>query len=90
MAFERGYVQVRLPAPLAVNRPGEVEVLRDPGKGAVPETLRPTLPWVHAMRQQAANFLKVCRGEMAPPCDAAEAVEDLRAARAYLRLWKGK
>jgi hypothetical protein len=42
------------------------------------------------MRQQALNFIKVCKDEMAPPCDAAEAVEDLKAAREYIRLRYGK
>jgi len=42
------------------------------------------------MRQQAMNFVKVCRGEMAPPCDAAEAAEDLKVARQYIRLRFGK
>lgn len=89
VAFEKGYIRIRLPAPLAANRAGTVEVLRDPGNGVTPETVVPTLPWVHAMRQQAMNFIKVCRGEMSPPCDAAEAVEDLKIAREYIRLWKG-
>ena len=90
VAFERGYVKLELPAPLANNRPGRVEILRDPGGGAAPETIVPTLPWVHAMRQQAINFVKVCKGEMKPPCDAAEAVEDLKVARDYIRLRFGK
>jgi len=77
VAFERGYVRIGIPAPLAVNRPGTVEIYRDPGDGATPELTSPTLPPVHAMRQQAIHFVKVCRGEMPPPCDAAEAVEDL-------------
>ena len=41
------------------------------------------------MRQQAANFLKVVRGEAPPPCDAAEALEDLKVAREYIRLLLG-
>ena len=90
VAFQKGWVKVTLPAPLAHNRPGAVEIYRDPGKGATPVLEQPTMPWVHAMLQQARTFVSVCRGETAPPCDAAEAVEDLRAARAYIRLWKGK
>jgi predicted dehydrogenase len=89
VAFERGYVRLGLPAPLVLNRPGEVELLRDPGDGVTPATVRPHLPWVGAMRQQAINFLRAIRGEMAPMCEAAEALEDLRVARQYLRLWKG-
>jgi predicted dehydrogenase len=90
VCFEKGYVRLELPAPLASNRPGRVEILRDPGKGAVPTTTVPTLPWVHAMRQQAVNFVKAVRGETRPPCDSVEALDDLRVAREYIRLWKGR
>ncbi len=87
--FEHGYVKLELPAPVAVNRPGQVEILHDPGNGAAPTVTRPHLPWVHAMRQQALNFIATVRGEQPPMCGAAEALEDLRVARKYLRLWKG-
>lgn len=89
VAFEKGYVNIALPAPTTINRAGRVEVFADPGN-ATPTRTIPSLPWVHAMRQQAVNFVKVCRGEMAPPCDAAEAVEDLKVARDYVRMWQGK
>ncbi|NLC55638.1 MAG: Gfo/Idh/MocA family oxidoreductase [Armatimonadetes bacterium] len=89
VAFERGYVKLELPAPLASNRPGRVEILSDPGDGTVPRTVVPTLPWVHAMRQQAMNFVAAIRGERKPPCEAAEALEDLKVAREYIRLLKG-
>ena len=88
VAFEKGYVRLRLSAPLAINRAGEVEVYADAGDGATPTRTQPSLPWVHAMRQQAVNFVKVCRGEMPPPCDAAEALEDLKVARDYILLKK--
>lgn len=88
VAFEKGYVKIELPAPTTINRPGRVEVFVDPGD-ATPTRTSPSLPWVHAMRQQAINFVKVCKGEMAPPCTAAEAVEDLKIARDYIQLWKG-
>jgi len=89
IAFERGYVKLELPAPLASNRPGKVTVLRDPGNGATPETITPHLPWVHAMRQQAINFLAAVKGETTPLCEAAEALEDLQVARDYMVLLKG-
>ena len=85
VAFDRGYVRLDLPAPLAINRPGEVEFFRDPG-GIPPETIRPQLPWIHAMRQQAANFVAAVRGEAKPPCEAAEGLEDLKVARRYIAL----
>jgi predicted dehydrogenase len=106
VAFERGYIKVDWPAPLAINRPGRVELFRDPGGsgspgssgnpgspgagGATPQTIVPSLPWVHAMKQQAALFIGAIRGEVPPPCTAPEALEDLRVARQYLRLWKGR
>jgi predicted dehydrogenase len=88
VAFERGYVRIDLPAPLASNRPGSVEILRDPGNGTAPEILRPQLPWVHAMRQQAIGFVRAIRGEIRPPCEGEEALEDLKLARDYMRLLK--
>ncbi len=77
VAFERGYVRLR-PAPsLALNRPGTLEIYRDPGSGARPERIRPLLPWIDPMQAQAADFLRVCRGDAGPPTDAAEGAEDL-------------
>ena len=90
IGFGRGYVKLELPAPLASNRPGRAEIFKDPGKGAMPQTTIPQLPSVHAMRQQAANFVKAIQGEMKPLCEAAEAMEDLKVAREYIRLRFGK
>ena len=89
VAFERGTVRLDLPAPLASYRPGRLEIMADPGQGAEPQTIVPQLPWVHAMRQQAMNFCAAIRGESAPPCQAQEALEDLRVAREYIRLYRG-
>jgi predicted dehydrogenase len=87
IAFERGYIKLELPAPLASNQPGRVEFYRDTGNGKMPETVVPVLPPVHAMRQQAMNFVHAIQGAMPPMCDAAEALEDLRVARDYFRLF---
>jgi hypothetical protein len=86
VCFERGYIKIDLPAPLASNRPGRVEIMRDPGEGQMPMTTEPRLPWIHAMRQQAMNFVAAIRGERKPPCEAGEALEDLYVARQYIRL----
>jgi len=90
VAFQNGYIKLELPAPLASNRPGKVEIFRDPGKGATPQTIVPQLPWVHAMRQQAFNFVKAIRQGGNPLCEAHEALEDLKNAREYIRLLRGK
>jgi predicted dehydrogenase len=77
VAFDRGYVKLRVAPALARNRSGTLELYRDPGDGAPPETVRPELPWVDPMQAQAADFLRVCRGETQPPTDVAEAALDL-------------
>src|SRR6266540_5243093 len=77
VAFERGYVRLR-PAPsLARKRAGTLELYRDPGFDALPERITPQVPWTDPQLAQAADFLRVCRGDAAPPTDAAEAAEDL-------------
>ncbi len=85
IAFERGYLRLELPAPLARNRPGRVTIYRDPGAGVTPALVSPRLPWVHAMRQQAMYFVQAIRGEPTPLCEASEALRDLYIAREYVR-----
>ena len=89
VCFEHGWVKLELPAPLALNRPGRVEFFADAGNGKMPTTTLPQLPWVHAMRQQASDFVAAIQGKRKPPCEAAEALEDLKVAQEYIRLWKG-
>jgi len=83
VAFEHGWIEIDLPAPVALNRPGSVTLYRDPGHGAVPEERSPTLPWNHAMAQQATNFVRAVKGEILPMCTAQEALLDLKNAREY-------
>jgi predicted dehydrogenase len=90
VCFERAWIKVELPAPLASNRPGRAEVYLDPGQGATPALTVPALPWVHAMRRQAMNFVAAIQGERKPMCEAAEALEDLKVARDYIRLFTGR
>ncbi len=90
VCFERGWVKLELPAPVTLNRAGRVEFFRDPGAGATPQTVTPQMPWAHAMRQQAINFVKAIKGEMKPLCEAAEALEDLKVARKYIQLKTGR
>jgi predicted dehydrogenase len=86
VCFERGWVRLDLPAPLAAFRPGKLEIFKDLGGGAVPEARVLQLPWLGAMRAQAMNFLAFVRGEADPPCDAEEALKDLVVAGEYIRM----
>ena len=88
VCFEKGWIRIDLPAPLAVDRPGRVVVYSDPGGGAEPQRVEPQLPWIHAMRRQAMNFLQAVRGESTPLAGAAEALEDLRIAQEWLDMYK--
>jgi predicted dehydrogenase len=90
VCFQRGWIRLELPAPLAFTRPGRVEIFRDPGGGARPRTEIPQLPWVHAMWQQARNFVAAVAGKQPPMCTAQEALADLRLARDYIRLHRGR
>ncbi|MEX0653873.1 MAG: Gfo/Idh/MocA family oxidoreductase [Phycisphaeraceae bacterium] len=87
VAFEHGYVKLELPAPMALNTPGRAELYRDQADdNGQSGRFIPTLPWEHAMREQARRFLAAVRGEAPPPCDQDEALEDLHVARAYMQL----
>ena len=81
VAFERGYLEIDLPAPLASNRPGRVREYADPGDGWTPVASEPQLPWVGAMRQQAVHFIQLLNGQATCLCGAPEALEDLEVAR---------
>ncbi|MGC8805187.1 MAG: hypothetical protein ACP5QD_04560 [Candidatus Ratteibacteria bacterium] len=83
VCFEKGFIEISLPAPLACNRAGKVKIYRDIPS---PETRIPTLPPISAMYQQAMNFVLSIKGEAKPACFAEEALEDLRIARDYTKM----
>ena len=85
VAFEKGYIKVELPAPLAAQQPGIVTVYRDAGNGA-PTLTQPILPRRSAMKNQALNFLAAVRGEKHVTCGPREAAEDLSIALEYIKL----
>jgi len=82
VTFERGWIKVDLPAPLASQRAGTVTFMVDNGGEAM--TCSPTMPSVHAMRNQAKNYLAAVRGDRKAPCEAREAVLDLKVAKDYV------
>lgn len=84
IAFEKAWIRVDLPGPLAVDTAGRVMIFMDGRHGAPPQMMSPCLPPIHAMRQQAQFFVAAIRGETTPLCTAEEAIKDLRTAREYL------
>jgi hypothetical protein len=67
-----------------------VEIMRDPGNGIQPRIEIPQLPWVHAMWQQAQNFVDAVAGLRPPMSNAADALADIQLARDYIRLHLNK
>ncbi len=90
VAFEKGYLSIQLPPPLAIGRAGVVELYEDIDYGQTPMRTSPRPRCVGAMRQQATNFLAAVRGEQPPMCNAADALADIKLAREYIQLWKGQ
>ncbi len=88
LGFERGRVELKLPAPLALNRASELSIFTSVDGFAEPCEVRPELPEEHAMKRQAAAFVRGIR-EGRPPeegCGAEEALKDLYVSRDYLNL----
>lgn len=83
VAFEKAHISIGLDSPLTINRAGSVTVFQD--GGGTPTYTTPQFPWVHAMKNQALNFIKAVRGEQPAPCLAPEALKDLEFAREYIR-----
>ena len=84
VCFERGWIRIDLPAPLAMQLAGTVTIYED--KGWNSGYKHPMMPNVCAMRNQAKNFLLAVKGEKAPPCVSSEAVKDLRIAADYIKM----
>jgi predicted dehydrogenase len=85
VAFEKGYFELQLSAPLAKNRPGKIVEYSDPGEGVLPMQIIPQLPWIDAMRNQASNFIRALCGEPTSLCEPIEALENLKIARDYIK-----
>ena len=90
ICFQKGWIKLELPCPLAFTRPGKVEIFRDPNRQTTPKTETPQLQWVHAMWQQATNFVAAVAGQRPTMCTAEDALADIQLAREYIRRKTGK
>jgi len=87
VCFEKGWVKVELPAPLASQQAGRVNVFTDNTKSGGVLTC-PRMPNRSAMRNQAMNFVKAVSGAGKPPCESREALKDLQIAMDYIQYMK--
>ena len=86
VCFDKGFIRVDYPAPLASQQAGKVTVFDN--SGAIGVATSPRLPNVHAMLNQARNFVKAVRGEKPAPCVSSEAVKDLEVAMDYTKMFR--
>lgn len=86
--FDKGFVKIDAPAPLAVNRAGTAELFKDTGADALPTTIMPVFAYKSSMFSLAETFMAALRGESTPLCTPAEALETLKIAREWvIKLW---
>jgi predicted dehydrogenase len=83
ICFDKGWIRIDLPAPLASQQAGKVTIFDNSGATGIMTS--PRLPNEHAMLNQARNFIKAVRGEKTAPCVSAEAVKDLEIAMDYIK-----
>lgn len=83
ICFEKGYLRIDLPAPLAVNRAGTLEIYRSEGPDGPTRTF-PTFPAKSAMHAQAESFLDFLEGRPCSLSPAEEAAEVIEVAEAWL------
>jgi len=86
ICFEKGWIRIDYPAPLASQQAGKVTVFDNSKQQAV--TTSPRLPNVHAMLNQARNFVKAVQGVKPAPCTSAEAVKDLDFSMDYVTMFR--
>ena len=86
VAFEKGYMEIELPAPLQRQEAGKVMIMKDNDQDKPPVKIKPSLPKVSAMKNQAKNFISALKGEKEVPCNSKQALEDLKLARDYIGL----
>lgn len=82
--FDRGRITMALPAPMARQRAGELELYYHNNDGAVTE--KPVIPPLWSMKEQARTFMEEVRGNAPNISPAADAAKDLEVAEAFIRL----
>jgi len=81
--FERGKISLSLPAPMARQRSGKLELYKNGEKGAIYET--PVIPPKWSMLEQARLFVDAVQGKIPCISSAEDAVKDLKIAEDFVR-----
>ena len=80
--FDKGFISMSLPAPMARQRSGDLIIYRNTKSGGAYE--HPVLPPVWCMREQAHIFIEEVQGKISCISPAADAVKDLEIAEAFI------
>lgn len=86
VTFEKAWLKLRLFSPLTINRAGELTAYEDAGNGVQPRETHFVQPHLHAMRNQAMQFIKAIRGEATTLCTPRDAIADMKSARQFIDL----
>lgn len=73
--FENASLEIQRPPQLGLNVQSKLTIYRDEEQ---PRYEQPVMPFKDPMLCEAEAFLKVVRGEIAPPCTSAEAMEAMQ------------
>jgi predicted dehydrogenase len=82
VAFEKGWIEIELPAPLVTQQAGRVTCFDNSKEVGV--LTSPRLPNRCAMRSQSERFLEAIRGVKEAPCLSDEALKDLEFSVDYI------
>jgi len=81
--FDRGKIKLSLPAPLARQHAGEVEIYKNKGKNSVYE--KPVIVQRWSMLEQAKLFVEAVKNKKKSISPPSEAVKDLEIAEEYIK-----
>jgi predicted dehydrogenase len=83
ICFEKGRIDLELPAPMARQRAGDVVIYRG---DAEPQEIRPILPQRWAFLEQARHFVHCLKTGSPTISPASDAIKDLEVSEQYIRL----
>ncbi len=86
--FDRGKIKLSLPAPLARQHAGQVEIYKNRGKDSVYE--RPVIPQRWSMLEQARSFVNAVKNGEKSISPASDAVKDLKVGEDYIKKLFGR
>jgi len=90
ICFEKGKIDLQMPAPLARQRAGSVRIYKETGLvSSEPETIEPFIPQKWCFLEQARHFVDCVSNNKPTISPASEAVKDLEISEQFIRCVMG-